>query len=382
LRAVVVGAGIGGLSAAIALRNAGADVTVHEKMPELHEVGSGLTLWVNAMRALEKMGVDEAVRERGAVLEAIENYRADGTQFKTLPIAQVAAKRGAPSVSIHRAILQQTLAEALPDGALRLGSECTGVEQDGDGVRLSFADGGEERADLVVAADGIRTTIGNQVFGELPLRYSGYTCWRSAVQADHPELDPKNYLQFYGTRSTFGIFAIGNGTWSWYGTRFTEQGGGDGGNGAQWKEEAQQAFEGWPEAVRAVIGETPEKVFVRQDICDRVPIESWVSGRVALLGDAAHPTTPTLGQGGCQAIESALVLGRVISEEPDVPAALRRYESERKERANGIVRQAWRHGKMYHGVNPALRVARDTVILRGPVRIAMREVDKLMGYEA
>ena len=382
LRATVVGAGIGGLSAAIALRNAGAEVTVHEKLAELREVGSGLTLWVNAMRALGIMGVAEPVRERGSVLEAIDNVRADGRVFKSLPIAQLAQKRGHPSVSIHRAVLQETLAEALPDGVLKLSSECTSVEQDAGGATVKFADGSEEQADLVVAADGIRTTIGRELAGELPLRYSGYTCWRSAVEMDHPLLDPKRYVQLYGTKSTFGIFAIGEGRWSWYGTSFAPQGGGEGGDGARWKEEALRAFHGWPDPVQAVIETTPEAAFIRQDIFDREPIDSWVSGRVALLGDAAHATTPTLGQGGCMAIEDALVLGRSVERENDVSVAAKSYERDRVDRANGIVRQAWRHGKLYHGVNATRRLIRDRFILSAPVPIAMREVEKLMGYEA
>jgi len=380
VRAVVIGAGIGGLACAIGLRRAGAEVSVHERQPELREVGSGLTLWVNAMRVLQQLEVADAIRERGAVVERIDNYTAAGKRISGLAISKVAEKHGAPSVSIHRGELQRGLAEELPEGALRLGSECTGFEQDAGGVTVRFADGSQERADLLVGADGIRSQIRAQLVGAGELRYSGYTCWRSAVQLDHPLLERRIYIQLYGSSSTFGIFPIRDG-WSWYGTKFTDKDGG-GGDGASWKREARQAFEGWYEPVLAVIDATSDEAFVRQDIYDRVPIDNWVSGRVALLGDAAHATTPTLGQGGCLAIEDAGVMGRSVAWEPDVPAALRRYQAERIERANGIVRQAWRHGKLYHGVNPLLRTFRDTVFLRAPEAIVLREVDKLMGYEA
>jgi 2-polyprenyl-6-methoxyphenol hydroxylase-like FAD-dependent oxidoreductase len=380
LRAVVIGAGIGGLSCAIALRRAGAEVSLHEKQSELREVGSGLTLWVNAMRVLGQLEVADAIRERGAVVDRIDNYTAAGKRISGLAISKVADKHGAPSVSIHRGSLQQGLAEQLPEGTLRLSSECTGFEQDGDGVTVRFADGSEERADLLVGADGIRSQVRAQLVGEREPRYSGYTCWRSAAQLDHPLLERRIYIQLYGSRSTFGIFPIGEG-WSWYGTKFADrdQGGAD---GASWKREARQAFAGWYEPVLAVIDATPDQAFVRQDIYDREPIDNWISGRVALLGDAAHATTPTLGQGGCLAIEDAGVMGRAVAQQADVPAALRRYQAERIERANGIVRQAWRHGKLYHGVNPLVRTFRDLVFLRAPQSIALREVDKLMGYEA
>ena len=382
-RAIVIGAGIGGLSCAIALKRAGLEVTVHERMPELREVGSGLTLWVNAMRVLQELGVADPVRERGAIVERIDNRSPKGKYISTLPINKVAERHGAPSVSIHRGELQSALAEQLPEGILRLGSECSGFERANGGVRVRFADGSEEQADVLVGADGIRSTIRSQLFGQQEPRYAGYTCWRSAAELEHPQLEDGVYIQLYGTSSTFGVFPIGPNRWSWYGTKFTEAGRGDSGNGEVWKREALDQFASWYEAVGAVIEATPEQGFVRQDIYDREPIDTWSSGPVTLVGDAAHATTPTLGQGGCMAIEDAVVLGRAIAWElEDVPAALRRYEKERKERANGIVRQAWRHGLLYHGVDPFRRAFRDFAFLRAPERVVLREVDKLMGYEA
>jgi len=379
LRAVVVGAGIGGLSCAVALQRGGAEVTVHERMPELREVGSGLTLWVNAMRALQDIGVADRIAERGAAVGQIDNRTAEGKYLSTIPIREIARKHSAESVSIHRGELQQGLSAELRDGTVRLGSECTGFEQDPKGVTVRFADGSEERADMLIGADGRKSTVCSQLF-PTQSRYAGYTCWRSAVELEHPLLDRDVYIQLYGTRSTFGIFPIARG-WSWYGTQFAQMDGG-GGNGAAWKEEARRAFSGWYGAVQAVIEATPEDAFVRQDIYDRVPIDNWVSDRVAVTGDAAHATTPTLGQGACMAIEDAAVIGRAFSQGMGVQAALQRYQSERMGRANGIVNQAWRHGKLYHGVTPPLRIFRDRVFLRAPKAIVMREVDKLMGYKA
>jgi 2-polyprenyl-6-methoxyphenol hydroxylase-like FAD-dependent oxidoreductase len=381
MKVIVVGAGIGGLSTALALRRVGIEATVHERMPELYEVGSGLTLWVNAMRALQEIGVADAVQENGAVVEAIENRTAEGRLLSVLPIAQVAAKHGAPSVSIHRGVLQQTLAQHLPDGALRVDDEYVDHEDDGAGVTVRFRDGREERTDVLLGADGITSSIRGQLFEPPVLRYSGYTCWRSAATLDHPELHPTTYVQLYGKKSTFGMFPIGPSRWSWYGTKITAAGGAGRRSGAEWKEEAREVFAGWYDPVRAVIDATPDEAFIRQDINDLEPIEEWTRGCVAVLGDAAHATTPTLGQGGCGAIEDAVVLARKLGAGGDVASSLREYAAGRKARANGIVRQARRHGAIYHGVNPVLGVARG-VMLRSPVSIAMREVDKLMGYKA
>jgi 2-polyprenyl-6-methoxyphenol hydroxylase-like FAD-dependent oxidoreductase len=383
LKAIVVGAGIGGLSAANALGRAGIDVAVYERMSELHEVGSGLTLWVNAMRSLRKFDAEDTIRARGAEVHSIENRLWSGRPYKTLPIARIGEKYGTHSVSIHRGELQGALAELLPDGAsLNLDAQCTGFEQDTDGVTVRFADGREDRADALIGADGIRSTIRTQLFGEPQPRYSGYTCWRSAVHIEHPLLEPTVYTQVYGRGSNFGVFPIGEKYWSWYGTNMMPAGGGAGGGGATWKREAMNQFKDWYETVPAVIEATPEKDFVRQDISDLKPIQTWGQGRVTLLGDAAHATTPALGQGGCMAIEDSVVLARELSAaNGDVPGALQRYAEKRRDRANGIVRSARRQGYLYHGPNPVVGAIR-TVTLTGPLAIAMRIVDKLMGYEA
>jgi 2-polyprenyl-6-methoxyphenol hydroxylase-like FAD-dependent oxidoreductase len=382
MRAIVVGAGIGGLSAALALRAKGIDVTVYERMPELREVGSGLTLWVNAMRSLEKFDAKEPIAARGAEVHKIENRRADGHAYKSLPIAEIAEKYGTHSVSIHRGELQSGLAQLLPEGVVRLNAQLTGFEQDQEGVTARFADGNEDRADVLVGADGIGSAVRTQLFGKPEPRYSGYTCWRSAVHIDHPKLEPTIYTQLYGRGSNFGIFPIGEGFWSWYGTKMTDPGGGAGGNGPVWKQEALDQFRDWYETVPAVIEATDETAFVRQDISDLKPIETWGEGRVVLLGDAAHATTPALGQGGCMAIEDSVVLARKLSSNGDVTAALREYNDARRERANGIVRTARRQGYLYHGPNMLVGAVRSMVLGAAPVGIAMKVVDNLMGYEA
>ena len=378
----MIGAGIGGLTAAIALRCVGAEVTLYEQMPELTEVGSGITLWVNAMRVLQKLGVDDTVRDNGGVVDDLDSLTWDGKPRTPLPIRRLAERYGAPSVGIHRAVLQATLAGALDDGVLQLGAKCTGFELDGDGVRVRFENGREERADVLVGADGIRSTIHRQLRGEPQVRYSGYYCWRSSAHLEHPQLTAGRYVQLYATNSNFGIFPIGPDRWAWYGTQVGPSVAGQGADRERWKHEALDKFKDWWSPVSAVIEATPAAEMACHDISDRVPITGWTRGPVALLGDAAHPTTPTLGQGGCMAIEDALVLARSLEGEEDIASGLRRYEGQRVEHTSKMVRKAWRHGRIYHGINPALRTVRDLFILRAPERIAMREVDKLLGYEA
>lgn len=381
MRALIVGAGIGGLSLAHGLLRLGMDVAVFERMPELREVGSGLTLWVNAMRALEKLGVDDGVRARAAVVEVIENRSWRGRHMSTLPIHAVGKKFGADSYSIHRGELQAALASALPDGVVQVGREATALSQDDNRVTLNFKDGSQERGDLLVGADGIYSIVRSQLFGTREPRYSGYTCWRSAAKVEAGLLPPTTYVQLYGPSATFGIFPIGPNYVSWYGTKIAPAGE-PAGDGAQRKRDSLATFGDWYGPVVDVLEATEPREIARQDIYDREPLARWTSGRVTLLGDAAHATTPALGQGGCMAIEDAVVLSRELSLGGDVTASMRRYESKRRKRTYGIVAQARRHGAFYHGRIPVLAFVRDLFLRSAPVPIAMREVEKLMGYEA
>src|SRR5919197_4101153 len=237
-KVAVIGAGIGGLTTGIAMRHAGFDVTVYEKMPELREVGSGLTLWTNAMRALKKVDAADAVRAAGSVVERLENRTSRGKLLSTIPLYRVNQKFGEPCVSIHRAVLQQTLAGVLGNGqTVQLGVTCTGFEQDDGGVTVRFSDGREERADVLVGADGINSVVRQGLAIETEKRYAGYTCWRSAAKAD-ALLPQGTYVQLYGNESTFGIFPVGESGYSWYGTKVRPGGEGEGRGGSEWKREA------------------------------------------------------------------------------------------------------------------------------------------------
>jgi 2-polyprenyl-6-methoxyphenol hydroxylase-like FAD-dependent oxidoreductase len=383
MRAMVIGAGIGGLSAGIALNRIGAEVTVYERMTELHEVGSGLTLWTNAIKTLDKLGVGETVRQQGGLVRTLDNRTWDGKELKVLPISEVGERFGAHSYGVHRAELQRLLADVLGQDHLELGAELVGFEEDGEGVTARFADGREDRADVLIGADGIRSTVREKLFGEVTPRYSGYTCWRSAATVDDDVLPPDLYIQVYGSGSNFGIFPIGASRASWYGTRVTPAGGSVGAGGPQWKREALTEFADWYEPVRKVIERTDEAQCVRQDIYDLKPITTWGSKRVTLLGDAAHATTPALGQGGCMAIEDAYVLARTLSQaDGDTASALGSYAEQRHGRTNGIVRQARRHGVLYHGTNRVAAGFRDFFFRHAPLSVPMKTFEKLLGYEA
>jgi 2-polyprenyl-6-methoxyphenol hydroxylase-like FAD-dependent oxidoreductase len=233
---------------------------------------------------------------------------------------------------------------------------------------------------VLVGADGLGTAVRRTMLGEAPPRYAGYTCWRSSAVVDHELLRPGSYIQLYGRGSNFGVFPVGDGRWSWYGTQLTGPTTTMARGGAT-KEEALETFRGTCPPVTAVIEATKPDECVRQDIYDRRPVVTWTDGRVTLLGDAAHPTTPALGQGGCMAIEDAVTLAKQLSLGGDIPAALRRFNAARRERTSYIVNQARLQGRLYHGGSRVVDGARRLVLGTAPVATAMRVVDRLMGHE-
>jgi 2-polyprenyl-6-methoxyphenol hydroxylase-like FAD-dependent oxidoreductase len=378
VKAIVVGGGIGGLAAAVALRQAGLAVEVYERAPAMAEVGAGLSLWANALHALDRLGLGAAVKAQGLAGPpgAIRTW--DGGVLSAPPAEAVAARWPVFMVGVHRADLLATLGAALPDGVLRLGATAVGFETGGAGVRVRFADGREAAGDLLVGADGLRSVTRAQLFGETPPRYSGYTTWRGVTAVDRGLLPPGAGFESWGRGQRFGGLPLRDGRVYWFATRNAPAGQGDepGGRLA----ELRRRFDGWHPPVPALIAATPESAILRNDIFDRPPLTRWGEGPVTLLGDAAHPMTPNLGQGGCQALEDAVVLGDCLRGAAAVPAALRAYEARRIPRTSAIVRQSWRIGRMGQWEHPVVCALRNALVRATPTALHLRTLAPVVGY--
>jgi 2-polyprenyl-6-methoxyphenol hydroxylase-like FAD-dependent oxidoreductase len=377
-RAMVIGAGIGGLAAAIALKKTGWDVGVYERAPELREVGAGITLWTNAVKVLRKLGVGEAVEAMSAPIRQSElrswrGRRLVGTDFGTLN-----RKLGAPTVGVHRADLQAKLADALGREHIYPGMTCVTYTQDDKGATALFAEGDEVRGAILVGADGIKSMVRNQLLGPEPLRYAGYTAWRGVGLIDRPEVPLGVTVLAMGRGSQVGMLPIGGGRTYWFATANVPAGGEDGPGGH--KPELLKRFADWWPAIPAAIDATPEGGIIRNDIVDRPPVRKWTDGRVTLLGDAAHPTTPNMGQGACMAIESGYVLAKSLANAADAPAGLLAYEQARFDRTAMITNQSWKFGKVFAYENPVKCWLRDRFfgLLGG---FTVRQTEKVIGVE-
>ncbi len=381
-RVIVTGGGIGGLTAAISLRRAGFEVAVFERAAALEAVGAGLLLAANAVKALGKLGLSDALRGIGVPAAAGSIFSWRGEVLFELDASDLSKRVGADTSAVHRADLQEILLREVGEagGAVRTGKELVGFEQAGDGVRAFFADGTEERGAVLVGADGLRSRVRACLFGDARPRYAGYTAWRGVVAPERELIPVGGGFESWGRGRRFGCAHVGGGRVYWFATGNAPEGGDDGPEGS--RTALLGAFRGWHGPVEALIRATDEDAILRTDIYDRDPLgKTWGEGRVTLLGDAAHPMTPNLGQGACQAIEDAVVLARCLHESGEAGDALRRYEALRADRTADIIRRSRRVGRVGQLENPFLCWLRDRALKMVPVETQLKQIQEVVGYE-
>jgi 2-polyprenyl-6-methoxyphenol hydroxylase-like FAD-dependent oxidoreductase len=360
-KVIVIGAGVGGLATAIALRQAGIDVAVYERATEREklQVGSGIHLWQNAVRALQQLEVADRVEAVGEVVERMEWRKSGGGFIAAWRVGELSRELGAPAVGISRADLYAALAGALDEGTVRTGTECVGFDQDDQGVTVRFADGREEHGDVLVGADGVNSLVRTSLYGKTEPRFAGYTLYHAVVRSDQQPVPPYLFREAWGHGKRFGFYPVKGKTF-WFGmfkgprvTSNTEP---------NQKATCLELYKDWLVPTEKLIEVTPEEDISHINIYGQKPLKQWSTGRVTILGDAAHAMTPNLGQGACQAIEDAVVLAKCLRAEPDVAAALRSYEQQRMGRTASIQTRAWWIGSSGRWSNPLAVAVRDRIM--------------------
>ena len=351
---VIVGAGIGGLSAALCLAQRGCPVVVVERFAEVREVGAGILLGPNASGVLYGCGLGEALEGVSAPMTRLGIGADRGELFVA---KDVDASDDAPFRMVHRAALHGVLYEAVQEHPLvevELGRPVEGFEQDREGGRVRALGPGLSSCwgVALVGCDGLHSAVRAQLHpGEREPLYHGYTCWRGITSSfEHEGFPPGSLLELQGRGLRTGMGYIDEERVYWWATANAPQGERDGEDVIA---RLQQRFEAFPDYFRAMIAATSPAQVLRNDIFDRAPLKRWGHDQVTLLGDAAHPMAPNLGQGACSAIEDAAMLGRCLGElweEGDTPppavvsAALRQYEAARHKRTATLQRLSRRFG--------------------------------------
>lgn len=369
---VVVGAGIGGLTAAAAVAATGARVLVLEQATTLAPVGAGLTVQPNAVLALRRLGLATELDDCACVLDSVTISDAAGRVLSALGPHDADALRsevGAPAWGLHRATLQQHLvAAARTAGAdVTTGTRVSAV--DPETATVTLADGSSVTGGILIGADGLHSQVREAVVGQAPVRYSGYSCWRGVTE--QAEFDPGWSGEFWGAGRRFGGCGIDGDRTYWFAVVSTPPGGQDR-DGA--KASVERLVAGFSPQVRATVAATPAAAIFRTDISDRAPITTWGRGPTTLLGDAAHAMTPNLGQGACQGIEDALVLRDSVATHGATPEALRAYEARRRDRANAVVARAHQLGRIAQWRSPAAVAVRNTALRLTPSSVLYRQL--------
>lgn len=378
MRIAIIGAGIGGLTSANALVRGGHDVTVYERSDELREVGAGIWVPTNAMQALARLDLAEPIASAGIPVQRIEAGPPMDRPLQALDLDDVVERFGYPTISLHRSRLQAELARPLGVDVIELGRACVGFEARGDRVEVRFESGEPVECDLLVAADGLHSAIRAQLMPRQRLRYSGQMCYRGLAQMQLPDDERRLCRELWMGRLRFGYAAIGADTVYWFAPMAGVRADAPSLSKAELLGEYGRGRV--PTAVLEVIEATDTAHILRTPLHDFAPITQWVHGRVVLLGDAAHATTPNLGQGGAQAIEDAYILGEAIARRPDpadVVSALADYQRARMDKARFIVNTSWRMGKIAHWRNPLMRAARDLGMRLTPRNLIRRQLDRV-----
>ncbi len=377
ISAIIVGGGIGGLTAAVALRQQGIQATVIEQATQLMPLGAGLSIWTNAVRCLRQLGLADELQALGSVVTRVGIHRWDGRPQAEFPVAEVAARFGAPSLCALRSDLQQVLLHALPSDTVRLGCQVASFEQTPGKVQVTLEDGSTLAADLLVGADGLHSTVRQQRFDDGEARYQGYGGVLGVTPLELGPLGPPGTsLAYIGPGSRFGLMPCGadRAYWFFCANRREPLPGVTPAD----KQALLDRLRGWhPHAINAVRA-TPEKAMIELSFHDRPPLKHWSAGRITLLGDAAHPMTPILGQGACQAIEDGLALALALKKhaaQPDgVPSALAAYEQVRIPRTTRVVNTARRLGRVAQWEKPFIVAFRNTIATYCPRWLQERQM--------
>ena len=362
VRIAIIGGGIGGLTTALAFKHFGFDCQVFEQAPALHEVGAAIALWPNAMRVLRRLDLGEAIVEKAGVMKEICWLDQHGWLINRIAIPE--------SVALHRADLQMTLVSALPPSSLHLGHQLMDLRQQGDTMIATFANGHVTEADFLIAADGIHSRVRAQVLNDGAPIDRGYTVWRGISSAVPSTLPAATAIELHGRGKRFGIGPVGLDRLGWWASANTDA------------DDLLRLFKDWYPPVPELIESTPLSSILKTRASDRPSNNQWGRGRMTLLGDAIHPTTPNLGQGGCLAIEDAFVLARCFDKFGAAEEALRSYERLRYKRTSTIAKYSRYYGAVGQWQNIWARALRRTFLALAPEAFAQRLMQLVFDYDA
>jgi 2-polyprenyl-6-methoxyphenol hydroxylase-like FAD-dependent oxidoreductase len=368
----IIGGGIGGLTLAIAMRRKGLPVTVYEAAPKLKPLGAGLGLAGNAMKAFAEIGLDEEIMRVSHVLQQVSILNPRGKPLLVTDSKKISRAYGVVNnFTVHRADLHDVLLRGLPSDCVKLDKALMSLTPSGEGVTLTFRDGSIVEAGHVIGADGIHSAVRNQFLPNVTPRYAGYTAYRAVVDNPGPNFDFSVTSETWGSGARFGIVPLANGRVYWFACVNAPQN--DPLMRSLTPNDLLTYFGDFHAPVPELIRRTPKENLLWNDIIDLPPISRFAFGKVLLIGDAAHATTPNLGQGACMAIEDAVVLANLVAASSSPEEAFVKFQEKRSPRTSRIVRDSWQLGKMAQLENPLLSGLRNIALKLAPPGLADKQ---------
>lgn len=362
---IILGAGIAGLSAAIALKKAGHEFVIFESAPELQPVGAGLALAANAIRSFHQLHVAEDVIQAGRKLSGMDILDEKGKIITTTNTQRLAEKYGLGNYAIHRAALQEILLRHTGPEHVILNKKATHVEQQGDKVQVYFSDKTVEEGDFLIAAEGIHSPVRQQLAPRSQPRYAGYTCWRAVTS--YPADPGMQASETWGTKGRFGIVPLVDDKVYWFACVSAKPN--DPVLRAWNVKDLAENFKAYHAPIEPILNHTSDEQLLHNDICDIKPIRRYAYEKILLVGDAAHATTPNMGQGACQAIEDAACLAHLLAAGHDLAYAFVTLEKLRMKRTHWIINRSRSAGKLAQMTNPLVSRIRNQLLRTIPDRV-------------
>ncbi len=373
---LVAGGGIGGLCAAMGLQAVGQRVVVLERDDQVREVGAGLTLFPNALAALDRLGVGADVRAL-SVPVGDGGVRVRSGRWLARQDAQgVTRLLGEPVVCVHRGELLALLADAVGGENILVSADAVGYQLEDEGITVETADGRTLRGSALIGADGVHSMVALAMHPHGVATYTGTTAWRAVTKLSESLRGMDVGFETWGVGEVFGMVPLGDDRVYWFATSNRPEG-----ERAPTTEHAHvvEHFSPWHAPIGEVVSATPPDAVIRHDLYDRSPLPHWTAGRVTLLGDAAHPMRPNLGQGACQAIEDAVAIADCVSTHTDVVAAFAAYEARRRRDANRVVKLSRSAGKVAQLSQPLACHARNALVRILPSSLVTRRLAPIAG---
>ena len=369
----IIGAGIGGLTTALSLKQKGFSVTVYERAAAIKPVGAGIILANNAMQVLQKLGLHQKLTQVG---NRISTLNITDHQLNPLSVADLSGfekRYGVTNLAIHRSDLQRILADEIGREHIQLSKRLTSIET-GGAYTLIFDDGSTVEASVLIGADGLKSAVRNRLFSENRIRQANQICWRGICEMDLPKSYHHELNEAWGKGRRFGFVKIDTKRVYWYALANAKTYAGTSIN-------LPEIFRDFHADIRQIIEATDAQTIHASEIADLYPIRKWHTDTACLVGDAAHATTPNLGQGACQAIEDAYVLGNCLNEQVDVSVAFRQYEQLRKPKAHTIVNRSWQLGKLAHVNTNAGVWLRNTLMRYAPQSANQKQMEMIFNLD-